>query len=420
MVINMEQQGEIQIPEIEDKTNKKWKPAVGIAAVCIAAVVAVIIVVAKVYFSENRALVKGLQNLAAELQERQELTKQNETGAVNAETTFNVNIEDLPVTLGIDTQILRDIESRKLRASTEVSVMNMNLGKIEIYGEDETLAVAVPTIWEQNFVFDTKQIDRQYNDSLLAEKWGRLDGIPEISLDLFAERERMPWQELVTHCLEILKDLEIERIEEKTAVNIPEKDNKQYQCSQYRVVLPVTEIRGIEWDVSDENMILLLSIDENGRIVQISLVEPLLLSEGELTGSISFVGEDRSIDDIIVNMQIKGKADMSRLDERLLSELGGINLEQTVEIEVSAECVFDENDTSVTINLDKLTASVTELGTLKMRGSITLEPLEEKIEPLEGESIRIFEITEAEYDALGWQMMKKLLWKVNIAEKLFL
>lgn len=415
----MEQQDEILIPEIEDKPNKKRKLTVGIAAVCFVAVAAVVVVIAEVYFSENRALLKGLQNLAAEVQEWQELTEKNKTGAVNAETSFNISVEELPVTLGIDTQIQSDVEARKLRASTEVSVMNMNLAKAEIYGEDETLAVAVPTIWEQNFVFDTKQIDRQYNDSLLAEKWGRLEEFPEISLDLFAERERLSWHELVTHCSEILKDLEIERIEEKIAVNIPEKDNKQYQCSQYRVVMPVTEIMGMEWDVSDENMILLVSVDENKRIVQISLEEPLLLPDGELTGSISFVGEERSIDDIIVNMQIKGKADMSRLDESLLSELAGINLEQTVEVEMSAECVLDENDTSVTINLDKLTASVTDLGALKMNGSIILAPLLEEIEPLAGESIRIFEITEEEYDALVWQMTKKLLWKMSIVGKLF-
>ena len=415
----MEQQDEILIPEIEDKPNKKRKLTVGIAAVCFVAVAAVVVVIAEVYFSENRALLKGLQNLAAEVQEWQELTEKNKTGAVNAETSFNISVEELPVTLGIDTQIQSDVEARKLRASTEVSVMNMNLAKAEIYGEDETLAVAVPTIWEQNFVFDTKQIDRQYNDSLLAEKWGRLEEFPEISLDLFAERERLSWHELVTHCSEILKDLEIERIEEKIAVNIPEKDNKQYQCSQYRVVMPVTEIMGMEWDVSDENMILLVSVDENKRIVQISLEEPLLLPDGELTGSISFVGEERSIDDIIVNMQIKGKADMPRLDESLLSELAGINLEQTVEVEMSAECVLDENDTSVTINLDKLTASVTDLGALKMNGSIILAPLLEEIEPLAGESIRIFEITEEEYDALVWQMTKKLLWKMSIVGKLF-
>lgn len=420
----MEQQDEILIPEIEEKPNKKRKLAVGIAAVCIVAataavVVAVVTAFAKVYFGENRALVKGLQNLAAEVEEQQELTVQNKTGAVNAETSFNVNIENLPVTLGIDTQILRDVEARKLRTSTEVSVMNMNLAKVEIYGEDETLAVAVPTIWEQNFVFDVKQIDRQYNDSLLAEKWGRIDGLPEISLDLFAESERLPWKELVIHCQEILKDLEIGRIEKKIAVNIPEKDNRQYQCSQYRVVMPVTEMIGMEWAVSDENMILLLSVDENDRIVQISLDEPFLLPEGELTGNVCFVGEDRSIDDIVVNMQIKGKADMSQLDESLLSEFGGVSMEQSVEIEMNAESVFDKNDTSVNINLDKLTVSVIDFGALNVNGSITLEPLGEEIEPLAGESIRIFEITEDEYSALEGEIMRKLLWKMSIAGKLF-
>lgn len=415
----MEQQDEIVIPEIEDRPNKKRKLAVGIAAVCIAAVAAVVFVIAKVYFSENRALVKGLQNLAEEVQEQQELTEQNKTSAVKEVTSFNVNVEDLPVTLGIDTQILCDVDARKLRSSMAVSVMNMNLVKLEVYGEDETLAVAVPTIWEQNFVFDTKRIDKQYNNSLLAEKWGRIEELPEISLDLFAEEESLPWQELVIHCQEILKDLEIERIEEKIAVNIPEKDNKQYQCSQYRIVMPIAEVEGVEWDVSDEDMILLLSIDESDRIVQISLEEPLLFPEGELTGSVSFVGEGRSIDDIIVNMQIEGKTDMSMLDESLLSELDGISMEQTIEIDMSAECIFDESDTSVTINLDKLTVSVTDLGVIKVNGSIVSEPFGEEIEPLAGESIRIFEITEDEYNALVWQMTKKLLWKVNMAEKLF-
>lgn len=412
---------EIVIPEIEDKPNKKRKLTLGIAAVCISAALAVIVIIAKVYFNENRALVKGLQNLAAEIQARQEETMQNGAGTFNAETRFNVSVENLPVTLGIDTQILRDMDARKLRTSTAVSVMNMKLANMEIYGEDETLAVAVPTLWDENFLFDTKQIDKQYNDSLLAEKWGRIDGLPEISLDLFAEKESMPLPELIAHCQEILKELEIERVEEKIAISIPEKDNKQYRCSQYRVVMPIAEVMEMEWDdAADENMSLLLSVDENDRIIQIMLEEPFLLPEGdELTGSISFVGEERSIDDIIVNMQIKGKLYMPQLVSSLLSPFGDVNMEPEIEIEMSAECVFQENDTSVFINLDKLTVSVEDLGTLKTSGSVTLELLGEEIEPLAGESIRIFEITEEEYNALGMQTIEKMLWKMSIIGKLF-
>lgn len=85
--------------------------------------------------------------------------------------------------------------------------------------------------------------------------------------------------------------------------------------------MPTVEITGMERDILDEYMTLLISVDENDQIVQIILEEPLLLTEGKLTGSISFVGENRGIDDIIVNMQMSAVKDLSQLDEGFFRNL---------------------------------------------------------------------------------------------------
>lgn len=415
----MEQPDEIVIPEIEDKPRQKRKLTVWIAAVVVSVAAVAAIVFAKIYFNEERALLKGIQNLAEEVKERQELSAVSREGTFKAETSFNVSVENMPVTLGIDIQILRDADARKMQSSADVSVMNNKLAKLEIYGEDETLIVAVPTLWEQNFAFETKQIDKQYNASLLAQKWGRIDGVPEISFDLFEEKDELSWVEILIHCQEIIKEFEVERVEKKIVVSIPEKDNKQYRCSQYRVIMPTVEITGMERDILDEYMTLLISVDENDQIVQIILEEPLLLTEGKLTGGISFVGENRGIDDIIVNMQMSAVKDLSQLDEGFFSEFGGENTERIVEMELCAESVYHENDTSVTTNIDKLTVSVEQIGTAKVTGKFTILPLQEEIEAPAGETLRLFEITEAEYDSLREQMMKKLLWKIGIAASLF-
>ena len=70
----MEHLGEIQIPEIEEKKrwNPKWKIAAGILAGCIVVFAAAVIVFVRLYFTEERALLKALGNLSAEMRERQE------------------------------------------------------------------------------------------------------------------------------------------------------------------------------------------------------------------------------------------------------------------------------------------------------------------------------------------------------------
>ncbi|MCM1387316.1 MAG: hypothetical protein NC231_08320 [Bacillus sp. (in: Bacteria)] len=407
----MEQMDEIVIPEIEEKPNKKRKLVWIAVAACVVVCIAAAVVFAGIYFNEEKALVQGVGNMVKEVQERQELAPENWPENRKAETKFNVSIEGIPVTLGIDTQLTRDGGAHRLQAAVALSVMNMKLAKLEVYGDDDTIVAAVPTIWEEHFAFDTKRVDEQYRGSIWEEKLGKIDNCPEVSIDLFEEKQDSSWEDMLLHCQEMLSELEIERLEEETALAFPEKDNIMYQCSKYRVVLPVStipEIKDAMGDASEDNMILLVWVDEDKRIVQIALDEPFSIAGGELTGTVSFVGEDRRIDDIIVNMQMESPVDVSQIDSSLLSEFGVEMSEYTVETKMKAEALYQEDDNSVTIDFDELTVSVASVGTVKIKGSLTMEPLQEEIAKPEENIIRLFEMTEDEYDMLEERLYRKM------------
>lgn len=412
------EQDEILIPEIEEKPHRNIKLPLGIAAVCVIVFAVAAAVIARVCFDEERALLRGLQNLAEETKERQELAGQDGTDAMKAVTKLNVSVENFPVTLGIDTVLLRDANARKMLASTEFSVMNNKLAELQVYGEDESLMLAAPTIWEKNFVLDTKQIDRQYNDSVLAKEWGRIE-LPEgmeISIDLFPTMENLSWEDVLAHCLEMIEELTIERLEKEIAISVPEKEDIVYQCSQYRVVVPAEFMRveRIGVDYVDKDMALLIFVDEDDRIIRISLEEPFSVSDGKLTGDIYLIGEERSIDDMIVNMQLQALADISEINDSLLLGLRDEDMHPTVETTISAEVVYREDDMNVIVNLNELTASVAPIGALNISGTLTLEPLREEISLPERETIRVAEITEAVYNELEGQLMKKLFWKIPL------
>ncbi len=445
----MEQFEEILIPEIEinDKRHGRRRFAVWTAAACAIVLIAAGFLVIRWYGSEERALVKGMLNLAEEVKERQALWEtasgnapEDPFGAMKMTTVFNVSSEELPVTLGVDTVFLRDAKARRLRADTEISVMNNKLAGVSLIGLDHTLIVTIPAFFRQNLELDTQRIDRQYNDSLFAEKFGRIEDL-EVSLDLFPEETGAIWRELygnLSECMEYIRDngiqnggilndhmytVEIEKLEKPLVISVPEKDNKQYQCSQYRIEISYGE----EEADAPECMVLLAAVDENDRIVQITLEETDIMirrKSGEsdpaqiqyinlkLTGSVNFLGEERSIDDIIVNMQAEIPLYILPLDKRLLSVFGNRfdREEETIEIQAGAEIVYDENDSSVTTQLHKLTVAVDRIGSFKVTGKAVAEPLREAIAEPEGETIRLFEITGAQYQDLEAQFWQRI-WR---------
>lgn len=442
----MEHLGEIQIPEIEEKKrwNPKWKIAAGILAGCIVVFAAVAIVFVRLYFTEERALLKALGNLAAEMRERQALWEEasgngpeDSLNRIKLTTVCNLSGDELPFTLGVDTVLLRDADARRMKAGTEFSVMNNKLVELDLYGEGRSLSVGLPGFFEQNLVFDTERIDIQYNASLLAEKFGTLDD-RAISIDLFPAYRLLSWMPY----LEDWQDgIHMEKLEELIDINVPERENMKYRCSQYRLTISkdwindrMAEIKAAVAEEAEimaeimQDIVVIIAVEEkNDRIVRISLEEPIAVSAGtkehkieiETTGNICFLGEDRSIDDIVVSVESEIPLTALGLDEWLLAVFGNKDgTEDKIEMQLRAELLYDENDTSVTADLHKLTVSVDRIGTYKLTGEAVLAPLREAIEPPAGESIRLFEMTEGEYQDLQQQILKKV-WRWMKAYSIF-
>ncbi|MDE5867007.1 MAG: hypothetical protein K2H31_10475, partial [Lachnospiraceae bacterium] len=88
-------------------------------------------------------------------------------------------------------------------------------------------------------------------------------------------------------------------------------------------------------------------------------------------------------------------------------------------IQFDSQIGYDENDTCVTIDIDKLEISNDTIGTLKMTGKIDMEPLKEKIQPLDGETIQLFRITEEEYEDLENQLNETIMKWMNILSLMY-
>ncbi len=446
----MNQFEEIQIPEIEEKKHfgrpfrRNWKTAAGIFAGIAAAAAIAAFVFVRLYFTEERIILRAFRNLAEEISECQELW---ETAAgtgpgngqagdgldrIKLETVCNLSGEGLPFTLGVDTTLAWDAAARKLEAGTKFSVSNTKLAELELYGDGSELILRLPDFSEKNFAFDAERIDEQYNASLFANIFGTLQN-HEISVNLFSKRNPVSWLQYLDGWQEMVS---IEKLENPIDINVPEKNDRQYRCSQYRLTISAdwmnalmkdcTEAsggtlseKGITVETAGDIAVIIAVEEKNDRIVRISSEEPFRIRVGneeggiafETSGEICFLGEARSIDDIFVSMQTKMPIQALGIDERLLAAFGSKSgTEDTIAVDLRAETFYHENDTRVTAELHGLTVSVDRIGSFKLTGKAELEPLSEELKGPAGERIRLFEITEDEYRELRDQIMKKI-WR---------
>lgn len=451
----MEQFNEINIPEIEENPNKNRKMAVVIILSCIvvfAVLVTAGVLIVRAYNSDERKLIKGFQNLAKEISERQQLWEEeagnaSANGYEDVKTTMSLNLsgDDLPVTIGMDAVVLSDSEARRRRASSEFSVMNNKLLEWTLYGDDERIMISIPTFWRQNLEFSPERIVRQYNDSLLAEKFGTID-ITELTIGLFPEKEDIIWSDSFIYWLKKIIDSsskkgnDTENSVEKFTIEKLEgpiiisryKDNKQYECTPYRIVIPKEWLESMKTDdkvtviIPEMNasaeimqdLSLLLYMDKNNRIVRISSEEPIQIAlkaesietVAELSGSVYFYGDDRSIDDIIVSVGAELSFNpLDMYEDALFEREDFISDEEKMSFQLEAEISYDEDDTNVITDIDEMTFYLGDTASFKLTGEIVKEPLREEIQPLDGETIQIFNITEAEYDDLQYQFKKKIL-----------
>ncbi|MDE6750124.1 MAG: hypothetical protein K2K21_13830 [Lachnospiraceae bacterium] len=448
------QYNQIYIPQMEEKPHKNTKIVVAVVLACVvvfAAMAVAGVMVVRAYNSDERKFMKGFMNLAEEINERRQLweTATGESlteggGSTQTEMTFNLSSDEFPVTIGLDMSFLKDNDVRKIRNEAVLSVMNSDLIGYTIYGDNKRIILSVPEIWRQNFEFSPSQIDRQYNESLLAEKFGTIDS-EEISIDFFEENEDdlssnvlKEWLEEVLEFSQNMKNsttgsvqgISIENPEGTVTISFPEKDDKEYECREYRMTISKEWIEstqdakvtvnttGVEVTTAiSSDFVLLIDMDKNNRIIRIASEKPVqfLVESDEFSGfagysmSVGFLGEKRSIDDIYVNIDIDYTLDMT----------DWYSGEEKFLIQFDSQIGYDENDACVTVDIDKLEISNDTIGTLKMTGKIDMEPLKEKIQPLEGETIQLFRITEEEYEDLENQLNETIMKWMNILSLMY-
>lgn len=454
---NMMMQNEIQIPEIAEKQKQKktWIVAAGILAACFIVVAMILVVIVKIYNTDERKLLAGFKNLAEEAGEWNEIW-QKETGndlshyMDNGKVTgsFNLSAEEIPVTIGIDIESMRDIDAKRVQASMILSVTNVDLAEISLYGDEKQMIIFTPDFWKQNLAFQTSHIEKQYNNSMWADKFGKIDE-EEITLDLFEEAEEQGLQIDFSKLLEEWKEfkksgLTIEKLDKTVEIDVQNRNNTVYQCSQYRITIPqelvgsivelsgttanepiTTELNGNVYTAQQEivieeiasDVVLLVAMNKNNQIVQIQFEEPVLLSTGadekiEFSGYIMFLGTERSIDDTLARFKWNIPMAACIDDEETKKTLDEYGIDEEflpdVNIVTDMNITFDGNDVCVGMNLDELTMSVEGLGTYKVTGNVEVEPLEETIKPLEGETIDLFKMTEEEYEDLESQLLDNL------------
>ncbi len=418
----LQEKHEIEIPQInanEEKGKKRLWTA-GIVTACLVVVLLLAVTLWKVYFSDERRLLKGISVLSEEAlavkniwKERSdsELYEVFDKGQLTA--VLNISGEELPITLGLDTKTMRDVDARKMKSDISISVSNMKLAEMILYGDKKQVIFSLPDFWKQNLSFGTTHIEQQYNQSMWAEIFGNI-GEEEITLDLFqkSKTEEKEIAEKLAEEIDFKKLLEEVTIE-KEATNGKEGTNGK-EAEQYRVTIPqaVWEEAVASDVVSD--VVCLIELDKKNRIqtIQIEEMEVLTNSVNEaisISGTISFQGEQRSIDDIHVMLETKLPMQALQLEEELQSvmEIFGNQrgVEDYITILTDVNLSFDENDIGVSADLNELTISVDRIGTYKIRGSVKAEPLSDGISPLEGEIIPLFEMTQREYEDLAQQFM---------------
>lgn len=437
----MEQYNPIHIPQIEEKPHKNNKIAAAVISGCIAVIVTMAVVgviVVRAYNSDERRFMSGFINLAEEINERKQLweTEAGESladgGGTQTEMTFNLSGDKLPVTIGFDMSFLRDSSAHEIKSDAVLSVMNNDLISCTIYGDDKRIMLSVPDMLRQNLECSPNQIDRQYNESLLAEKFGRIE-IEDISINFFPKDDLLSagYKDLLETVLELLQNMKnsysdsaqgisVEKLDGTVIDSFPGKEDRQYECRQYRMVISKewiesmqdgedsfnTAEKKVSADISSD-AVLLIDMDKNNRIIRISSEKPVqfLVESDGFSGiagcsiNVGFLGEKRSIDDIYVSIETEYAVAMSRWYS------GEVKILNQFEAQIG----YDENDTRVTIDVSKLEFSNDSIGTFKLTGKIDMEPLKEKIKPLDGETIQIFRITEEEYKDLENQVYKTMM-----------
>lgn len=332
--------GQPVIQPYQPQSNKK-KGKVWAIAACVIALFVILGVSVRAYYINTAAykFAKGFQNLGAEMEEMKNplsekigmqdiLTMMEEEGS-HVKTRMNFTMDTFmgSTTLGIDTDLYKDMQAKELDSSTTLSVMNYEVAQLDLYGNEDVICFSVPELFLENMYFDTENVVSQYNDSVFAEDdlFGK-SSMEDFSVELFPDEDDSAsigsWTSASKFMEKYGKDIEACR--ESMTIEKVEKGLYRMRFAQPdtdRLVMDMlhdyTEIYGMgEIDLDEEmedydqfiasDVSFLFEINKNNRIESVTLENPVELLDGEASMDMElfFLGEGRSID------KIQGKVTM--------------------------------------------------------------------------------------------------------------
>lgn len=135
---------------------------------------------------------EALQNPMYEKLGMEELYRMLYTEGAQADTKLNATIDTFlgEVTLGMDTDYVKDRREKKLSSTTSFSVRNYEFGHLDVYADKDNICFSVPELFLEDLYLENENVLSQYNRSMWADDWlfGEAQG-DDFSIDLFSS----PW-----------------------------------------------------------------------------------------------------------------------------------------------------------------------------------------------------------------------------------
>jgi hypothetical protein len=373
---------EIPIPELGDsvgtlgqaaqphRPQKKKAGRVLIIAACVVAVLGIAGISAWIYYTGRPLyrLAKGFQNLSAEMSEMKNplaekvgmadiLTMMEEEGS-HVESRLDVKSDRFPnsITLGVDTDSYKDVQTKELDAVTNLSIMNYDVAEMELYGTEDVICFSIPKFFMENMYFNTENVVSQYNNSVLVTSGllGKSDA-EDFSIELFPEYGEglSPGKLLNSSEYWMRYEEAIQACRGNAIIEKASKDvcrvtfRRQDVEAVVRAVMADSAFFYEKADVDAEAVLaeysklvssdvsLLFTLDSENRFESIELEQPITVLDGEVSidGELFFLGEERTIE------QIQGKI--------TFADTRGEETEITGQIEQSQE----ENDYQLDMEL---------------------------------------------------------------------
>lgn len=414
-------------------------------------------VVWAVFPQKKNPLANGLAELAeevtaleAEMGEGFWTDAINQIGGGNVRAEYSFDVSGIPgmqnMTVGLDGEIERDMEQQVFGTDAQLSVANIRLADISLFGTTDLLYLQMPILWEGSVVLETEDVDGQWNSSLLKGQLQQLTredisigqkidvrlferfSLPTFSVAGFLEENADALRNLYENMevVEAEKAQEDERFTAKQLESLEgyvleDKDGTEIDTTWYVAVLPKEELGEILPDVVSD-IRLGVYLDEEERIVRICTLpgEILVGDAGEGAFALNLTGSEAVTD--VLELTASGTADAGMLSDGLTGEVETeCNLiiekddEQIGSYDIEGNCNFChqtgtaeillegnlrgeqvDEDKKLFVTVERMTVKAQDETVCRLSGEAAFEPLTESIVMPGGKEYRIGEMDEPE------------------------